>query len=181
MNPGERLAYVYLRLNGFLLLPHFTVFGHDRGQHVDLIGLRAPNSVESVDGFEFPTDDLLFDEIAKLVPNPRGCYLGVVCEVRTSDDEKLPSDEHAEYVSHFLGGTPVVKVSVCDYKSDIGLVMEDGVVRVPIRKIVPWFAKRVKAINDAVDGMSKSGSWTWSSDELAELLQWQKWGIIRTE
>jgi hypothetical protein len=36
----------YLRLNGFLLLPHLTVLAGGQHGHVDIIGLRATGSAE---------------------------------------------------------------------------------------------------------------------------------------
>ena len=41
MNTAEKIAVMYLRLNGFLLLPHFTVFDGNYQNHINLIGLRA--------------------------------------------------------------------------------------------------------------------------------------------
>ena len=72
MNPAERLAATYLRLNGFLLLPQFTSFGGGYHNHVDLLGLRAPGSVERVGTIEFPVDGAFFAAIpGALCRNPR--------------------------------------------------------------------------------------------------------------
>jgi hypothetical protein len=48
-NIDEKIAATYLRLNGFLLLPHFTAFIsiENKGKyhrHIDLLGFFAPNA-----------------------------------------------------------------------------------------------------------------------------------------
>ena len=41
MNAAEKIAATYLRLNGFLLVPQFTVFEGDRHSHVDLVSIET--------------------------------------------------------------------------------------------------------------------------------------------
>jgi len=60
MNTAEKLACTYLRLNGFLLTPHFTIFSGENHTHIDIIGLRSKGSKEEVDNFTFPLDDDFF-------------------------------------------------------------------------------------------------------------------------
>jgi hypothetical protein len=48
MNGPEKIAAAYLRLNGFLLLPQFTIFDGQRHNHIDLVGVRCAASVEKV-------------------------------------------------------------------------------------------------------------------------------------
>ncbi len=79
MNAAEKIAASYLRLNGFLLLPHFTVFEGGYHGHVDIVGLRAAGSKEVGGGLTFPTDDKLFAAIPKEIPraSARGYLLGL--------------------------------------------------------------------------------------------------------
>jgi len=49
----EKIASLYLRLNGFLQLPLFTLFYPDRYGQIDIIALRPGNSVEKAMGIEF--------------------------------------------------------------------------------------------------------------------------------
>jgi hypothetical protein len=49
---AERLAYWYLRLNGFLTIPGFVVHpdrGRDQETDVDLVGIRLPYRAENLD------------------------------------------------------------------------------------------------------------------------------------
>lgn len=48
METTEKVAFLYLRLNGFFLMPHFTVFGVEKGKHVDVLGIRPAGSEEKV-------------------------------------------------------------------------------------------------------------------------------------
>lgn len=51
MHLTEKLAGTYQRLNGFLSVPNFIVFGGRQHNHIDLLGLRAPASTEKVGNF----------------------------------------------------------------------------------------------------------------------------------
>lgn len=86
MNTTETIAATYLRLNGFLLLPLFTLFEQEGARHVDLVGLRAQGSMEqSLDRkgnlLDLPTDEKLFAAFEKAVPSPKNALLGVVGEI----------------------------------------------------------------------------------------------------
>lgn len=52
INFGERLAYWYLRLNGFLMVENFVLHRHgmQRTSEADLLGIRLRHSEESIDG-----------------------------------------------------------------------------------------------------------------------------------
>jgi len=54
---SEKLAYWYLRLNGFLTIENFIVHPDDRGcqrTDVDILGVRFPNRSEL---FYYPMED----------------------------------------------------------------------------------------------------------------------------
>ena len=90
----EKIAVTYLRLNGFLLLPQFTVFiGGDHG-HVDLVGLRAKGSKEQAGQFVFPIDERFFKAIDRLISaNPLEEFLGLVGEVKTNRQKDHPQKD----------------------------------------------------------------------------------------
>ena len=65
MNATEKLAATYLRLNGFLLLPHFTIFTGRQHSHFDLIGLHPMNGAEIGGRLQLPKDENLFRNMKK--------------------------------------------------------------------------------------------------------------------
>ena len=112
MNLTEKLAATYLRLNGFLLLPHFTVFTGAQHNHLDLIGLRAANSRERIGDFTLPIDGTLFAMLTQLHGDEAfSSTIGVVAEVRTNDDRRSPTGEHIAYVKHFFGDLAVYRLA----------------------------------------------------------------------
>ena len=92
MNATEKLAATYLRLNGFLLLPHFTIFTGRQHSHIDLIGLHPMNGVERVGALELPKDDRLFVTIRdRYEIDSRHNWLGIIAEVKTNQEVEEPS------------------------------------------------------------------------------------------
>jgi hypothetical protein len=97
MNLAEKIASAYLRLNGFLTIPHFNMFDGAQHNHVDIVGLRAANSRELVGQTIFPTDDLLFNELSDLFGrDARSITVGIVAEARTNADRDEPSNHHSD-------------------------------------------------------------------------------------
>lgn len=178
MNPAEKIAATYLRLNGFLLLPQFTAFGGDQHNHVDLLGLRAANSVELVGMYPpLPTDDSLFGAIPNNVcAHPRQEFLGAVAEVKTNARRDKPEAGHIAYVSAFLGGVPIVPMSFSESR-DAPTWREDHLA-VGNRHALGWVISRFQWMNGNFQGFTKSGSWPWSEDALAELLVLYKYGAL---
>src|SRR2546430_337732 len=111
-NTPEKIAGLYLRLNGFLQLPLFTLFYEDRYGQIDIVALRAGNSVEKAMGVEFIVDDDFFKTCkSEALPDPKATTFGLVAEVRGNKARKAPDVEYAGYASSLLGGVPVVRVS----------------------------------------------------------------------
>ena len=110
MNCPEKIAGAYLRLNGFFLLPHFTIFKMQRDyHHVDFLALRPPSSGGFVYGGEselrFPLDDSLLGLInAGFGVDPFRDFIGSVVEVKGNNQFEVPTDDHIEYASQFMGG-----------------------------------------------------------------------------
>jgi hypothetical protein len=116
MNAAEKIAPTYLRLNGFLLLPHFTVLAGGQHGHVDIVGLRAAGSAEVSRELTFPVDDKFFTVVAesKHYEDPRNRFLGLVAEVRTNTKIVHPELADLDYVRTFLGRVPIVPVGFSD-------------------------------------------------------------------
>lgn len=180
MNLAEKLASTYLRLNGFLLLPEFTIFNGRQHNHVDLVGLRAANSIEVADkpdggDYELPLDEQLFQIIADNVTGtPKEKYLGVVAQVKTNDEDMAPRQAHVNYVRDFLGGTPVVPISF--FETYTRPEWRDDCLRIGHEYILGWIRFRADSM-DAELRLTKTNSWTWSEEFLGELLALRKLGF----
>src|ERR1700710_1233793 len=100
MNTAEKIAATHLRLNGFLLLPHFTAFDGVHHGHVDMIGLRAQGSAEIVNGNALLIDNDFFTQSAQVlhIDDPKSILLGVIAEVKTPESPEHPNEEHVAYV-----------------------------------------------------------------------------------
>jgi hypothetical protein len=166
MNTAEKIAGTYLRLNGFLHLPQFTVFEEDWHTHVDFVALRAPNSYERAGGTTFPVDEKLFKLITTEIESPKTKLLGALVEVRTN--ATVPLIGHTLYVSRFLGDAPLIRFVVYDTEEDLKL--ENGVIHLSLGYAVSWILWRVRWMEHEHPGLTKSGSWTWSEEFLADLL-----------
>ena len=121
MNFAERLAGLYLRLNGFFLMPEFTTFGvglKNQGHaHVDLIALRPSGAFEEFEGKRFPLDADLFETIEQSIHDPLNQTIGVVCEIRTNDKGKFPEQKRQEYASQMCGLSTIIPMC-CDESID---------------------------------------------------------------
>ena len=121
MNSPEKIAGVYLRLNGFFLLPHFTLFDGDYHTHVDFLSLRAPGSVERCGGLTFPLDESLFNRIDSQVENCREQLLALVVEVKGNKKKQEPGDGHNDYIDQFIGNASRVKIHFRDHGQNISI------------------------------------------------------------
>ena len=177
MNPAEKIAATYLRLNGFLLLPHFTMFGGGYHNHVDLLGLRAPHSIERTGYATFPTDDEFFKAIpGTICKQPREVLLGALAEARTNTTRDHPNEEQMEYVQFFLGDATIVPMAFSDSAHPphwVGLCLEIG-----NRHAINWIIQRIRWMDNHHEGLTKTGSWPWSEDALADLLVLHKYGAF---
>lgn len=169
MNMAEKIAATYLRLNGFLLLPQFTVFiGGDHG-HVDLVGLRAKGSKEESAGLTFPIDEKFFDAIDPLVcKDPRNEFLGLVGEVKKNREIDHPKDQQVAYVRPFLGNVPIVPV----FFSQAGKepTWKSACLQVGNAYALNWVFDRASWMNEKLETLTKTGSWNLSEDALSEIL-----------
>ena len=178
MNAAEKIAGVYLRLNGFLLLPHFTVFDGDMHGHLDWIGLRAARSEEVGANVPFPTDTAFFDAIPpEVCPHPREILLGLAAEVRTNKERDRPDASQVEYVRKFLGNATVLKASF--FESNHRPTWSEECIEVGNEYALKWIFERVAWMNENHWRLTKSGSWPWSDDALADFLVLYRYGAFK--
>ena len=169
MNMAEKIAATYLRLNGFLLLPQFTVFIDGEHGHVDLVGLRAKGSKEESAGVSFITDDEFFGAIDPAVcVDPRNEFLGLVGEVKKNRQVDFPKAKQVEYVRPFLG--PALIVSVFFSAAGKSPKRTPQGLHVGTGYALEWIFKRASWMNNNLKSWSKTGSWNLSEDALSEIL-----------
>lgn len=169
MNMAEKIAATYLRLNGFLLLPQFTVFIDGEHGHVDLVGLRAKGSKEESAGVSFITDDEFFGAIDPAVcVDPRNEFLGLVGEVKKNRQVDFPKAKQVEYVRPFLGPAPIVSVFFSAAGKSPKWTLQG--LHVGTGYALEWIFKRASWMNNNLKSWSKTGSWNLSEDALSEIL-----------
>ena len=172
MNTAEKLAATYLRLNGFLLLPHFTIFTGNDHNHVDVVGFRPANSSEIAFGDSLPRDKVFSDQLSNELGNDSNCIpVGVIGESRSNLNRDRISAEHVDYVSSFLGGVKPVRVAFCQARTKIR--RDERGLRVSLRYAYDWIQERITDLEQRWRGqrrLSKTGSWELSEEFLADLL-----------
>jgi hypothetical protein len=180
MNLAEKLAATYLRLNGFLTLPHFTAFDGNQHNHVDLVALRAQNSKEVVGDTTLLTDDLLFDAFSELIGSPsRSVALGVAAEVRTNTNRDEPRLAHMEYVERFLGGIRVTRLAF--YEGPHSVKQNGQTLDIGMRYAGLWIQRRIDWMDGHKLKLSKTGSWNWSEGFLSDFLALGRYGLLTND
>lgn len=94
MNYGEKLAYWYLRLNGFFLIENFVIHRTkdiDYSSDIDVMAVRFPFVYEEIGGKPDDWDQKLLKNL-----NPQK-VTGIICEVKTGE-----YDERELFRSHYL-------------------------------------------------------------------------------
>ena len=179
MNTAEKIAGAYLRLNGFLLLPQFTVFLGGSHGHVDWVGLRAAGSKEVGVNMPFPTDDKFFEAIPKdICAEPRDTLLGLVAEVKTNDELDRPKADQVEYIRNFLGEATVIEVAFSESRNPPA--WPNGCMEIGNGYALKWIIDRIRWMDENHDrGLTKLGSWTLSEDTLADFLVLHRYGAFK--
>ncbi len=175
MNTGEKIAALYLRLNGFLLLPQFTVFCGADNNHVDLIGYRPARSRELVFGRALLRDGrfsrLLTEELGA---DSTTTAVGVIGESRGNRNRDEISPEHVRYVSSFLGDLTPARVAFCKAPEDLS--RDQLGLRVDLLYAYRWIQRRITRMERRY-GIHKTGSWVLSEEFLADLLSLRRIGV----
>lgn len=166
MNTPEKIAATYLRLNGFLLLPHFTVFiAGAQHNHVDLIGYRPRNSEESVSNVPLERDEEFSSKIKELQNDGNeDSSAGIIVQVRGNKTCPDFFEKHDEYIAKFLGSIKPVRVIFHCQKDNISIKRGDKpCICISLKHSYKW-------IQDRISWIRKAGSWELSEEFLADLL-----------
>ncbi|MDQ2946128.1 MAG: hypothetical protein M3Y27_09335 [Acidobacteriota bacterium] len=168
MNLAEKLAETYLRLNGFLLLPHFTTFMGKSHNHVDFVGLRVAGSQEIAFNQVLLTDKNLFKALSlEIKGEAEATTIGMIAEVRTNEKRDEISQQQVRYVQAFLGGLRPVKFT---FFSTAKTVQRDGNgIAIGLLYAEKWINARITWMESPLP-MSKIASWALSEDALADIL-----------
>ena len=175
MNSPEKIAGVYLRLNGFFLLPQFTLFDGQYHTHIDILGLRPPASTERCGELIFPLDDALFEYIERQVKDWKNRPVAVIAEVKGNKEKVNPGEGHSKYINHFLGGSDQIKMLFRNDRENISSISD--VIEVPLKHALKWIFKRIEFIDENLGKLTKEGSWTWSESFLSDILYMKRLGV----
>jgi hypothetical protein len=175
MNFAERLAGLYLRLNGFFLMPEFSTFtvgSEERDRkahaHVDILAFRPTRSFEEFEGTCLPLDAALFRAFQSVIENPFEQNIAAVCEVRSNETGQFPKRKRQEYAAQMCGGVRVIAMC-CDASLD-GVKYDSKAkgIRFGLAHALRWIGARITWLNNKK--IPKSQSWTWSEPMLADIL-----------
>jgi len=178
MNSPEKIAATYLRLNGFFLMPHFTLFDGERHTHVDFLGLRAPNSREQCGEHIFPLDENLFDtfdDISGL--NSREQLLAAITEVKGGEEKEKPGAGHLAYINRFIGPN-AVSLRCLFRRQRHSVSISDNVIEISLEYAFDWILRRIDWIDANQEGLAKKSSWTWSETSLSDILYIKRLGFL---
>lgn len=177
MTTTEKIAATYLRLNGFLVLPLFTVFDGYQHNHIDLLGVRSPGSKEEVHGTALLTDDKLFSRLVALGAKPNELLTGVASEVKTGKDKGKITQGHIDYAERFVKA-PLFRAWFCNIAKRPPYI-EKKQLKISLPYAIDWIISRFDWMEDKKFELTKSGSWTWSEEFLADLLVLRSLGVLK--
>lgn len=170
LNAPEKVAALYLRLNGFFLMPQFTVFSSEFAQQTDILAVRLPDSEERVGDKKLSTDARFFKATGD--PKDRIC---IVAEVKGDERWKEAVDQITRafpYSIRMFGRDSRVRKVVFCKQRDCMIQIGD-LTRASVQHCLWWIINRLGETQGLVTGaetISKYGSWTWSEDFLSDLL-----------
>lgn len=174
LNCPEKITGAYLRLNGFFLLPQFTIFDGEQHSHIDFLALKPPAGRELCLDGELPKDKKLFKSISKLISDDaEKSLLGAIVEVKGGNEIEYPEGNAIKYAQHFIGdATPIC--SICFSKKVNDIEINNGLLIISLKYSLSWCIGRFEWMNENKRKLTKSGSWTWSEDFLSDLLYLHK-------
>jgi hypothetical protein len=168
-NTAEKIAAIYLRLNGFLLLPHFTVFIDGHPRHIDVLCLRAADSEERPFG-NLPCllDEKMFENIKRSfnIANPKSVFLGAVVEVRTNEKTKYPEVDYRNYAGRFLGKAQQISMAFARANN---FEFQENTLVIDLDYALKWILERIDHMENELN-VNKFESWFQSDEFLADIL-----------
>jgi hypothetical protein len=168
VNTAEKLAAVYLRLNGFLLLPHFTLFNGNGHNHVDLIGFRPGSSFEEIFGAPALRDTELSEYLTERMRRDSDRRnVGIIAQVKGNSVRDRITQSQVEYVQNFFGGIEPVCLTFSLAAKDFG--QGDHDLKISLGHAHNWIQRRVTDLENR-GRLTKIGSWELSEEFLGDLL-----------
>ena len=181
MNTPEKIAQIYLRLNGFFTISHFSVL-QDEWTHIDFLAVRLGRSMEKVgkgkEGIPLKIDN---DFLEKLDAS-HDDTIGLVVEVKGGNGRAKVTSAAFEYAKPFFGkASKLRKVGFEDVGGKIQ--KQDDHIIVPMSYCLTFVKKRfqeIETIDCELRGsgrLTKEGSWYLSEEFLSDLLFLKKVGF----
>jgi hypothetical protein len=178
----EKIASAYLRLNGFFLMPYFTILLQPDCRHVDFLGVH----VGSTEKIGPPQVELSLDrELFELLGTRTGEHFVVIAEVKGTEDASdapLVSDEHFAYVKKMFTGMKIKRLGF--EKTGSGIHEEQGHTIVSLSHCLSFIEFRfieAKAIASQLEchHWTKTKAWSWHEEFLSDLLFLHNLGCFR--
>lgn len=173
-NTPEKIAELYLRLNGFFVMSHFTMLTtQGQPKHIDLVAIRPRGSKVLVNNTPLDVDDSFFK---KLKVDKDDDNVAIVAEVkggRTSHPEIDLNTAH-KYMRSVVGPDfekNLKKLAFCYEKSNLG---GNNITTIKLKDCFHFIVQRLEKYRS-----EKSGSWYLSEDFLGDLIYLQKLGFLR--
>lgn len=171
-NAPEKVAELYLRLNGFFVMSHFVMLrssGHHK--HIDLVALRPRGSRELINGASLEVDNKFFQKLGVDKDNEN---VAIVAEVRGGVcSGNVDLNEAYRYLKPVVGSDfeKNLKRVAFSLNSDTSTASE--IINYNLRDCLSFIFKRIKGYRE-----EKSGSWHLSEDFLGDLIYLHKLGFL---
>lgn len=145
----------------------------DRGEHAESVAPRAGGGGDE----ELIVDDSLLDALRSLGYDPDGEWLAFAAEVKSGErsTEEFPRINHLHYLSHVVAGVPIVSLSFAR-ESAQPRADDDAGFTIGLPYALEWIIERFLSMEG--QNLTKTGSWTWSDDFLASLLDLRRMGGV---
>jgi len=183
LNSPEKIVSLYLRLNGFFLMQHFTVFFTKRARHTDVLAVRLSNAEERIGDSILEKDTRFLNELGS--PAVDIC---LVAEIKGSRHRELDQEaidqvrRISEYAGHMFGTTSRIRKVLFRTQTSC-IFTSNGVTQISIQHCVKWILDRLadaQRLANRAETYSKLGSWAWSEDFLSDLLYLARAGVSFT-
>jgi len=181
MKTTEKIVSLYLRLNGFFLMPHFTTFVGNF-KHVDFLGVRLRNSMEKIDEFVLKVDKGF---LAKLNGNSEDIKLWAEVGSKKEIVGSLFPEQKQDYVTKIFGSENRIKKVYFDFTlEDERLEQDTEYLIVPKGRCRNFLLSRFtqmqsEPLRSKMKKLTKEGSWNWSEEFLGDLLFLRKSGFLK--
>jgi len=179
---SEKIALLYLRLNGFFLMQHFTVFVTKKQRHVDVLGVRLKGSKEEVNG----TNLVIDEEFVKIL---NGFDEDVHLWGEVGKGRSFPREKETYCRKIFGDSDTLKKVHFNLDTAGEDLHPSNDIIVVPAGRCRKFILERFAQMESEevstklkhLTRVTKEGSWNWSEEFLADLLYLRRKGFLRED